>query len=154
MEITMLNQSLERIKPYLIECVSRVSTKDINFTYKSEEDYDYFSSKPTKGEVARLRLDWELATPMPSGQNLPPEDVVHLMTWQMRDDLVDLLINGDVSNATDPLLKTIDGSKKRGKAAEHIDIFAAHLFVEPKPRKKTTEYTLYILMNVDFGDDS
>lgn len=152
MQLTLLNQALERIKPYLIEYVSQQNPQDTYFNYKGEEDYNYFSSKPTQGEVARLRLDWELATPMPSGQVLPPEDIVYLMVWQMRNDLVDLLVNGDVAHVSDPLLKTIDGSRKRGKEAKHIDIFAAHLFVEAKPRKETTEYTLYILMNVDFGD--
>lgn len=148
----LLNDAIERIKPYLVESLERENPHDRDFNYQGQENYDYFIGAAPPASVARLRLDWELAIPKPSEEALTSTDIVYLMTEFLKTDLEELIQNGDVDNSSDPLLKTIDGSKKRGKEPIAIDIFGAHLFWETKPRKGTTEYALYILMYVDFGD--
>lgn len=80
-------------------------------------------------EFVRLRLDWEFyepelrtATDNDSFESILKanrEKIVNFFTVAMNADLSDLVENGDVSLTADPLLKAMNGSKKRGTEPEH-----------------------------------
>ena len=99
----------------------------------------------TRATIARLRLDWELSDDL---KGLTKEEVADLMLAQIKDDLEDLIINGDTEHTSDWLLKNFDGAKKRGTEVDEVDIFSAHLFSQYRDKKEMTEYTLYILLAV------
>lgn len=89
-----------------------------------------------------LRLDWELAGNL-TGEN----KFIDLMFVQLREDLLDLIENGN-KNSTDPLLCTLDGSNKLSKVPAHIEITAGRLLVNYHWRKDSTECTLYVRLYV------
>lgn len=145
--MNQLNEALERIKPYLADRISG-DGMDTHNHYRADNDYGYFSGAHTV-PVARLRLDWELSDEALL-ETKTREQLVDMMCQTMGFDLEDLIVNGDTMHVSDPLLKYMDGAKKRGKEVSDVDIFSAQLFWEYKDRKKTTEYTLFILMAVTF----
>lgn len=71
----------------------------------------------------KLRLDWELSTESLEdnieGAGLE-DHIARLMTSQAANDLEDLMINGDVTLTTDPLLKAFDGWRKRLLSGAHV----------------------------------
>ena len=143
----LLDNALERIKPYIIESLGTGDGGN-DLSYRGPEDYGYFSGNDCTATVARLRLDWELSTKVRAS----PEVTSRLMLDTIKDDLLDLIENGDRDNLQDALLKTIDGSKKLGKEPRNIDIFSAQLFWEYKERNGMVEYTLYLLMAVQWEE--
>jgi hypothetical protein len=93
-----------------------------------------------------LRLDFEIH------EDLEDQDkVTDLMFDQIKYDLEDLLVNGDVEHTTDPLLKAMDGTKKRGAELSHLEFPRAELFRDHKYKKETIEYTLYLKVYTEFA---
>lgn len=139
--VKTLSQAVEAIRPYLKtrKDVERFSSEKVN-SYKNDT---------LKGTVARLRLDWEFSDAAVANQ----DTIIDLMVDQLTTDLEDLIENGDVDNGSDPLLKSIDGSKKRGKQPVDIDIFEAVLFSEHFEKKRVTHFTTYLLMHVEWEDE-
>ena len=80
---------------------------------------DGVNAAPTFSKInmttTKIRLDWELSTEgledNIEGTSLE-DHVASLMARQTSNDLEDLLIHGDVTS-TDPLLKSLDGYRKR-----------------------------------------
>lgn len=95
-----------------------------------------------------LRLDWEIsrtANDEAAEEGVFPLDLAKpLLSLAMSTDLADLAENGDSSDASDPLLKMADGSKKLGKTLDSVDIAAMKIFAQWKPVKDATEYTVYL----------
>lgn len=100
--------------------------------------------------TARLRLDWEA----PSLVYDMNDDVADTMTKFVVNDVADLIEHGDVDKSEYVLYKTIDGSVKRGREPVNIEVLSARVFWELKPRKNTTEFTLYLLVAVDWQADA
>lgn len=119
------------------------------FEYRSDEDYGYFGTGDRSATVARLRLDWELSgefvRELHESENT--DKILGMMNHAFSLDLNDLVENGDIYS-NDPLLKIMDGTKRRGKEPTLVDIFSANLHFKYHERKDTTEYTVYILMAV------
>lgn len=147
----LLDDALAKIRPYIIERISDEKTKAKNVRhYRSDVDpYDGVDRPGT----ARLRLDWELSAP--EFNRLEREQVADIMIDYIKADLEDLIVNGDINLYGDPLLKVINGSKKRGVEPTGIEIRNAALYWNFNGRRSTCEYTLYILMQVDWpGHDT
>jgi hypothetical protein len=78
--------------------------------------------------TTKFRLDWELSEESLEdgieGDELE-DHVARLMATQIGEDLENLAINGDTTNADDPLFKGVDGWRKRGLAGGHVVDFGA-----------------------------
>lgn len=142
----LLDEALERIKPYIVERLD----SGIKANYRGEEDYNYFGFESTTATVSRLRLDWELSDEL-AGEVDSNDKIADMMLGQSKYDLLELIEDGDTSITADPLLKVLDGAKKRGKEPVLIDIFAAELHIEVRETKRATEYTLYILLAIQWA---
>lgn len=133
-------------------------------TPKSESWKRYYNgNRETKEVFTRLRLDWELS--LAAFEDEPDEEtsygewydknrdkIYDLMVRFMENDLRDLIEHGDVRNGADALLKSMDGSKKLGREPVEIDIASGILQTECKPKKRTAEFTLHILLHVRWSD--
>lgn len=100
------------------------------------------------GKVARLRLDWELL----GETNIPYTDTDHvarLITTALKWDLVDIIENGDIYS-NDVMLKSMDGANKLGRTPMRVIIEELTFYREDKPKKKSHEYTLFLLLRVDW----
>lgn len=96
--------------------------------------------------TTKFRLDWELSEESLEdgieGDALE-DHVARLMATQIGEDLENLAINGDTTNADDPLFKGVDGWRKRGLAGGHVIDFGAatadrslfHVAQKAMPRK-------------------
>ncbi len=92
----------------------------------SEGTDDGVNADPTFSKISmttvKLRLDWELTTEgledNIEGTSLE-DHVASLMARQTANDLEDLYIHGDTTS-TDPLLKSLDGWRKRARADAHV----------------------------------
>lgn len=93
----------------------------------TEATDDGSNADPTFTKVSlstvKVRLDWELSTEALEdnieGEALE-DHVARLMATQMGNDLEDLYINGDTTNAGDALLKSSDGFLKLLAAGAHV----------------------------------
>lgn len=101
----------------------------------SEGTNDGVNADPTFTKISmttvKLRLDWELTTEgledNIEGDSLE-DHVASLMARQTANDLEDLYIHGDVLLTGDPLLKSLDGFRKRARAtANVVDAAGANL---------------------------
>lgn len=140
----LVEEAVERIKPYLVVAAEDATTDP----YRSDENYGYFDGKTT-AEVTRLRFDWEISKE--TSNETTNSDVVSLLCQQFAEDLSDLIENGDMEETQDVLLQNLNGSRKRGKQPDLVDIFEAHVFQESK--KDVVVYTLYILLAVRWPED-
>lgn len=96
--------------------------------------------------TTKFRLDWELSEESLEdgieGDSLE-DHVARLMATQIGEDLENLAINGDSTNADDPLFKGVDGWRKRGLAGGHVVDFGGaeidrslfHKAIKAMPRK-------------------
>lgn len=92
----------------------------------TEGTYDGSNADPTFSKISldtvKIRLDWELTTEgledNIAGSSLE-DHVASLMARQTSNDLEDLFIHGDTTS-TDPLLKSLDGWRKRARADAHV----------------------------------
>lgn len=88
---------------------------------------DGVNADPTFSKISmttvKLRLDWELTTEgledNIEGESLE-DHVASLMARQTANDLEDLYIHGDTSVTGDPLLKSLDGFRKRARTDAHV----------------------------------
>lgn len=108
----------------------------------------YVGEHITHDNVARLRLDWELMYP----GDVSYEDTDHvtrLIAEQLKWDLIDIVDNGDV-NSDDPMYKAMNGANKLGLKPKFISIEELEWYREHKPKKKAYEYTVFMLLNVEW----
>jgi len=102
--------------------------------------------------TARLRMDWEFASDFldelseESPEWSDKDKVIDLMMMQASVDLEDLIVNGDTENHNDALLKSMDGSIKRGSVPEYIEIISGVLIEDPKD--DITGFVLFITLYV------
>jgi hypothetical protein len=95
-----------------------------------------------------LRLDWAISVDALDDGILG--GVNNLMFNQAKMDLTDLLVNGDIDDSNDALLKSFNGILKRNQDIEDLQIISAVMYSElrgvseEKPRGDVREYTLYI----------
>jgi len=130
----LLDNALEDLKTHLLESPEYVS--------KSDNKQRWYDGNLKSNETSRnLRLDWELAKDQ---QVFDSKKILDLMMQQCKNDLADIIENGDEDNREDALLKSFDGSKKRGKKPVEIEIIAAHLIEELKENKGVVEFTLFL----------
>lgn len=105
-------------------------------------------SELRKDGSVNLRLDWELASDVV--QEVSVDKLLDLMFVQAESDLEKLLEDGDIDHTTDPLLKALDGAKKRGRQPSAVDITAVNLIQEFSSRKETVRYTMYLTLNTQW----
>jgi len=92
----------------------------------TEATDDGVNADPTFSKISlvtvKLRLDWELSTEgledNIEGSSLE-DHVASLMARQTANDLEDLYIHGDTTSP-DPLLKSLDGFRKRARAGANV----------------------------------
>lgn len=98
---------------------------------------------PAGWSVHRLRLDWEIGW-LDQGPSTDHAENIPAMFTMVENDLRDILVNGDEDS---PIagLNVMNGEVKRGKRALDSGIVSGVFYAEQKPRKSTTEYTLYLL---------
>jgi hypothetical protein len=92
----------------------------------------------------RLRLDFEV-----NDEDQTP--VAKFIIEQLVLNISDLVENGDSGKSDDALYKALDGAKVRGTEPENIEFLAANVYKEVKPKKESTEYTLYIVLAIDWA---
>lgn len=68
----------------------------------------------------------------------------------IRDDIMDMVTNGDVLNHQDSLLNILDGEVKKGKYLSKINFSSAKIYREFKPQRGRFEYTLYLTIYTEF----
>lgn len=121
-----------------------VNNQDIVDQYTGKEEKTY------KGQVNRLRLDWELSHEFfeEEGNHWDMPEIFDLMGIQMKVDLEDLIENGDTTIVSDPLLKTFDGSKKRGSEPKDVQIIKT--VTTRGVGRGVIEYTVYILLYTEW----
>jgi hypothetical protein len=102
--------------------------------------------EPYEGEVVNLRLDWELTDDAVEDMH-DHKKVGSLMAQQAALDLNDLVLNGDSGKSEDALLHALNGERVRGKEPKLVEVISTLAFWEPKPRKETVEYTVFILLH-------
>lgn len=83
--------------------------------------------------VSRLRFDVKA-------------DSIESAVNHMYMDALDLVVNGDISNGEDALLKALDGMMKRGKVPKAGALIQTIAFVE-----KENEYTVWALLWMDWS---
>lgn len=94
----------------------------------------------------RLRLDFEVTDELEFTGHGPAD----LMVIQMKEDLLDVIENGDTSLTSDPLLKAMDGAVVRGVQPVGVTIKYAKMFAEEKKYLHTVYYTLFINLYVEW----
>lgn len=102
-----------------------------------------YSNSP-KERLTNLRLDAETPAARTEGQQL------WLAFTQFRDDLMDVVTNGDVNKTGDALLKFFDGEVKRGQKLKRFHISQAVCYREYKPKTETNEWTLYVVIFLEW----
>lgn len=111
----------------------------------------YYGHNPEDwGGVTRLRLDWEL-TNIDDTSVHDNATIARLITEALKGDLIDLIENGDMNQTNDVLLKAMNGSKKLGKTPVSVSIEELICYREHKEKKKSYEYTLFLLLRVDWS---
>jgi hypothetical protein len=101
-------------------------------------------------KVARLRFDWELI-PEAGVSVSDSNQIAHLITKALKPDLVDIIENGDIEIVNDPMLKSMNGANKLGKVPQKVIIEELVWYREHFPRKNAYEYTLFLLLRVDWN---
>ena len=139
-----LTESLDRLRPYLIEVLRSPSSEQ----YRAEEDYGYFSGQiPENTDAVRLRLDIEFTDHYT--RTTPVQDLADIMITSIRNDVGDILENGDVESS-DPLLRLLDGRRTRGKEYKSVEIIAARVVSSHKEYKSSTEYQVFLVLVVEW----
>ena len=114
--------------------------KTVDFNDRSHAGYENGPYQRT----ANMRFDCETIATRTKEQSLS------LAFTQVRDDLMDGVTNGDVYHTSDPRLKCLDGEVKRGKRLSKIHISRADIYREYRPTHNVCEYTLFIVVYVEF----
>lgn len=117
--------------------------------YKAEEDFQTFEGSDyrtgSSNRTINLRLDAEIESGM-------AEVGLDILSSQAKFELLDILKYGDRDAVSDPFRKAIDGSEKLGKKLKTFEINHAKLYSEFKPTKDAIEYTLYVVIYVEWED--
>lgn len=127
--MTLLHEALEPVKEFFKENPTGM--------YK-------VSDKRTTG----LRLDWEEA----DDSGFTNEQRWDDMFAVVEKDVAELIEDGDVNIVSDPLLKSMNGSKVRGQEPTKIEIAGAQAHSEYKAAKCATEWTVYMVLYVEWPD--
>lgn len=138
--IPLIDKSLEPIKEHFIRTGPGPQSE--------------YRKAPIDGTVM-LRLDWKMA--YYSEDELKslidnPRPSIELMILNVANDLADLLVNGDVNNCEDALLKTFSGEIVRNQEAAEILIPSASYYREVSLKRQTVEYTMYLRFGAKFKD--
>jgi hypothetical protein len=116
--IRMKSDTVEIDKVAVGERLARVATEAVDDGVNAGATFTKISLTTTK-----LRLDFELSTESLE-DNLEgdalEDHIVRLMATQFGNDVEDLAINGDTALTSDPLLKGVDGWRKRLLAGAHV----------------------------------
>jgi len=107
------------------------------------EDGTHYSGSNRK-RLTNLRFDSEAPTAWSR------ERQMWLLFALVRDDLMDVVTNGDTSRVDQVFLKYFDGEVKRGKKLKEFSVQQAVCYREYKPRKETHEYTLFLVIWADW----
>jgi len=129
--VRMNSPSLEIEKINLGTRKVRKATEGVDDHVNAEPDFSKIALNTVK-----VRLDWELTTEALEdnieGEALE-DHIARLMSAQFANDLEDLYINGDLASS-DPLLKSLDGWRKRV-------LNGAHVITAPSPSGGLTKAT-------------
>jgi hypothetical protein len=105
---------------------------------------DKYVEEPRVKFGVNVRLDWEFA--LKPGQTTPEgisnDDIIDLIMKQIRQDVKELLVDGDVYSS-DVLLKAMDGRNKRGKKPKVIAFPQISVYRELIPKKNVIEFTVH-----------
>lgn len=113
------------------------------FLLEADDDGEEYTNPPFD-RLTNLRLDAEVPAALSKSQQLG------MIFAQFRDDLMDVVTNGDVDRHSDAFLKFFDGEIKRGQKLKRFHISRARCYREYKPRKETYEYTLFIVVFLEW----
>lgn len=112
---------------------------------RGEQRKRWYAGKLEKNEASvNLRFDFE------ANNEWSIEQRNESFLSSLKTDLEDLIVNGDVTQSDDALLKAFSGEKVRGQKAVGFVVLGAHLEKEYKEKKMTTEYTLFLRPYVRF----
>lgn len=150
----LLDKAFEPVRDYLdtTEPVEVVGSLD------SKRFKPYYSPRVLALGGIRMRLDYELAAESINRQ-LPfhsPEDkemtkhVSRLMTEQMKNDLADMMEDGDVDSDYFGL-QAFDGAVKRGVDPKSVVIDEVSVFRYYAKKKDCYEYTVYATIYIEWG---
>lgn len=101
-------------------------------------------TNPPFERLTNLRLDAET----PAGRTEAQQCWLAFTTF--RDDLMDMVTNGDVNKMSDAYLRYFDGEVKRGQKLKRFHISRAQCHREYKPKYGTNEYTLYLVIFLEW----
>ena len=110
---------------------------------------DFNDWKGLGASGTRLRLDWELTDEAFDDGSID-KSIGKLMASVATYDLADLIENGDIQNFDSALLIALDGAKKRGKEPVSIKVPEMTLYAQRFEKKKSIEYTLYLVLVVNW----
>lgn len=108
----------------------------------------YFGEENDVDNAVRLRFDYEL-TAESEAPYWDTEYIARLMTEQLKGDIVDIIDNGD-KISSDPSLKSMNGAKLLGLTPRLVTIEELVHYREYMPKKKAHEYTVFMLLNVEW----
>ena len=142
---TIVTDEVTRIMNYLLEGNERYQSSNFDKWYagKLEQNANAVS--------INLRFDFEL----PADKVDNP--IIHTVgTGVLSADLLDLIVNGDITQSGDPVIKGFDGEVKRGQKVKSVEILSASMLKEYKDNKNFPryEYTVYVRPYVVFEDGS
>lgn len=100
-------------------------------------------SDGSPGSGAALRLDFE---------TVEEGDVTDLICAMMINDIVDVIINGDISLSSDPLLKAMNGANKLNKIPVRVWIPRGNVYKQYKHHHKIWQYTAFVNLCVEWED--
>jgi len=134
-----IEQQVDAILDPMIETVFNTQQKEYSDVDPALRDRWYYGKLDSTETSVNLRFDFEIPDD-------DPYDLIKVLTNGFKKDFIDLLVNGDVEQSVDVLLKAFDGAKKRGHDPKEIKIIGASLYTEKRKRNDVwnTEYTLYV----------
>lgn len=143
--MSSLGTELDRVKAAVLES-DFITTGEFRGAYLPLADNYRDGTLPSDKVTVRLRFDWESQ----EGGIESTEQDLDPMFGAIGDDLFDVLVNGDVTNRTDPVLKVMNGSRVRGKRWTDVQLISNHLYRQFLIRKDLFEYQFFTVMCVTF----
>jgi hypothetical protein len=113
-----------------------------------KERYRHSNEELDHSKIVRLRFDYELDAygEVPAWDK---DSISRLMVAAIEGDLLDVIENGD-RDGNDPLWKVFDGRKKTGKNPTDVRVDEMVVYREYKPKKGAYEYTMFMLLTVEW----
>lgn len=120
------------------------AVKEIIPHLKNEDDFKYRTRERKSGDI-NFRLDWEWFA-----DEISDENFAELIQEVLTQDINYIVEESDVNHPDDYLARYMDGSKKRGTEPISVEIPSVLLCKSYHKTKCTMEYTLYILLAVEW----